>query len=196
MTAALELVHTQATDAGPESIEATDLGIDAHTDIEVLCLCALLWAPTDAAHRAVAALDPADFQQPIHRELYTVIAGLVRSGVPHDPTMVAADLERTGKFAGHHGRQRSRHLANITTRGADYIALDHYTRAVISQAYRRSFRAVISQAYRRSFRAAAESLTQAAEQLPEDQLYEHMCEIGRRQRTFTERRHTITGDNR
>lgn len=182
MTAALELVHTQATDAGPaESIEATDLGIDAHTDIEVLCLCALLWAPTDAAHRAVAALDPADFQQPIHRELYTVIAGLVRSGVPHDPTMVAADLERTGKFAGHRGRQRSRHLANITTRGADHIALDHYTRAVISQAYRRSFR------------AAAESLAQAAEQLPEDQLFEHMVALGRQQRTATQRLDNLRG---
>ncbi|MEU2004489.1 DnaB-like helicase N-terminal domain-containing protein [Rhodococcus sp. NPDC019627] len=182
MTAALELVHDQATDTAPaESIEAPDLGIDAHTDVEVLCLCALLWAPIDAAHRAVDALHPADFQQPIHQELYTVIAGLVRAGAPHDPTMVAADLERTGKFAGHHGRQRSRHLASITTRGADHIALDHYTRAVISQAYRRSFR------------AAAQSLAQAAEQLPEDQLFEHMVALGRQQRAATQRLDHLRG---
>ncbi|WP_236603603.1 DnaB-like helicase N-terminal domain-containing protein [Rhodococcus sp. WAY2] len=80
-------------------------------------MAASCWTRRAGYDHAVDALDPADFQQPIHRELYTVIAGLVRSGVPHDRTMVGADLERTGKFAGHRGRQHSRHLANITTRG-------------------------------------------------------------------------------
>ncbi|WP_172651867.1 DnaB-like helicase N-terminal domain-containing protein [Rhodococcus opacus] len=183
MAAALELIPTTETaDATPaDSIEASDLGIDAHTDIEVLCLCALLWAPAEAAARTVAALDSADFERPIHRELFAVIARLVSSGVPHDPTMVAAELERTGDLAGHHGAERSRCLANITTRGADHIAVDHYARTVVSQAYRRSFRAV------------AESLAQAAEKLPEDQLYEHMCVLGRRQRAATQRLNHLRG---
>ncbi|KAF0957383.1 DnaB-like helicase N-terminal domain-containing protein [Rhodococcus sp. T7] len=183
MAAALELVPvTGATDDTPEDpIEASDLGLDAHADVEVLCLCALLWAPADAAARTVAALAVTDFERPIHRELFTVIARLVNSGVPHDATMVAAELERTGNLAGHHGAERSRYLANITTRGADHIALDHYTRTVVSQAYRRSFR------------AAARSLAQAADQLPEDQLYEHMCVLGRRQRAATERLDNLRG---
>ncbi|KAF0964681.1 DnaB-like helicase N-terminal domain-containing protein [Rhodococcus sp. T7] len=183
MAAALELVPvTEAADATPEDlIEDSDLGIDAHADVEVLCLCALLWAPAEAAARTVTALATTDFERPIHRELFTVIARLVNSGVPHNAPMVAAELERTGDLAGHHGAERSRYLANITTRGADHIALDHYTRTVISQAYRRSFR------------ATAQSLVQAAEQLPEDQLYEHMCVLGRQQRAATERLDNLRG---
>ncbi len=48
-------------------------------------------------------------------------------------------------------------------------------------------RAVLAQAYRRSFVDAAQSLAQAAQHLPEDQLFEHLLTIGRQQRTATER---------
>ncbi|WP_330766949.1 DnaB-like helicase N-terminal domain-containing protein [Rhodococcus sp. M8-35] len=67
--------------------------------------------------RAVDTLEDTDFHQPIHQELYAVIAHLVRAGSPHDPTTVVAHLERNGMLAGHHRRQRFRHLADITTRG-------------------------------------------------------------------------------
>nr|WP_271209132.1 DnaB-like helicase N-terminal domain-containing protein [Rhodococcus wratislaviensis]GLK33590.1 hypothetical protein GCM10017611_04320 [Rhodococcus wratislaviensis] len=158
MTAALTLVPDEAAVDVTDQIQVGDIDTNTHTDVEALCLCALLWAPGEAAARAVAALETADFERPIHRELFSVISRLVRTGKPHGTTMVAAELERTGNLAGHRGAERSRHLANITTRGADHVALDHYARTVVSQAYRRSFR------------AAAESLAQAAEQLPEDQL--------------------------
>ncbi|WP_072691442.1 DnaB-like helicase N-terminal domain-containing protein [Rhodococcus marinonascens] len=176
MTTALALIPAETGDAHlGDNIQAADLGIDAHTDVEALCLCALLWAPTAAARTAVAVLETADFQQPIHQELYAATAALIGSGAPHDPTMVAAALEQAGKLAGHHGRQRSRHLTTVTTRGADHIALDYYVRAVLAQAYRRSFV------------DAAQSLAQAAQHLPEDQLFEHLLTIGRQQRTATER---------
>ncbi|MFD7008080.1 DnaB-like helicase N-terminal domain-containing protein [Rhodococcus jostii] len=181
MTAALELVPDGADVA--DQIQVGDIDTNTHTDVEALCLCALLWAPNEAAARAVAALETADFERPIHRELFSVISRLVRAGKPHGTTMVAAELERIGNLAGHHGAERSRYLANITTRGADHVALDHYARTVVSQAYRRSFR------------AAAQSLAQAAEQLPEDQLFEHMVAVGRRQRAATHRLNRLRGED-
>ena len=48
-----------------------------------------------------------------------------------------------------------------------------------------------TQAYRRGFRAAAQSLAQAADELPEDQLFEHLLSIGRERRTAYERLNTI-----
>ncbi|WLF51550.1 DnaB-like helicase N-terminal domain-containing protein [Rhodococcus opacus] len=182
MTAAALALVPDDTVVETDQIQVGDIDTNTHTDVEALCLCALLWAPYEAAARAVAALEVEDFERPIHRELFTVIARLVRAGKPHDTTMVAAELERTGNLAGHHGAERSRYLANITTRGADRIAVDHYTRTVVSQAYRRSFR------------AAAQSLAQAAEQLPEDQLFEHMVALGRQQRAATNRLNHLRGE--
>jgi len=46
---------------------------------------------------------------------------------------------------------------------------------------------VVCAAYRRGFHAAATSLTEAAEQLPQDQLFPHLVSIGRAQRTATQR---------
>ncbi|AHK35507.1 replicative DNA helicase [Rhodococcus opacus PD630] len=179
MTAALALVpgESELADVGP--IQPNDFAVDLHNDVEALFLCALLWAPAEAAQRAVDILDATDFERTIHREFFCLIARLVRDQAPHNPAMVGAALEQSGHLAGHHGSERSRHLASITTLGAEHTAVDHYARAVFSQAYRRSFA------------AAATALTQAAEQLPADQLYEHMCEIGRRQRAFTERHNAI-----
>jgi len=46
---------------------------------------------------------------------------------------------------------------------------------------------VVCAAYRRGFHAAATSLTEAAAQLPQDQLFPHLLSIGRAQRTATQR---------
>jgi len=51
--------------------------------------------------------------------------------------------------------------------------------------------AVASAAYRRGFHTAAAALAQAAEQLPQDQLFDHLVSIGREQRTATEHLHRI-----
>lgn len=184
MSAALSVVPGTPELAGVDPIQPEDYADDLHNDVEALFLCALLWAPAAAATRAVDILETTDFERTTHREFFRLITRLIRGGAPHNPAMVGAALEQSGHLAGHHGTERSRHLANITTLGAEHTAVDHYARAVFSQAYRRSFA------------AAATALTQAAQQLPEDQLYEHMCEIGRRQRAFTERRNTLKGDTR
>jgi len=49
--------------------------------------------------------------------------------------------------------------------------------------------AVLSADYRRSFHRAARSMAAAAEQLPQDQLFEHLLSIGKAQRAATERLH-------
>jgi len=51
--------------------------------------------------------------------------------------------------------------------------------------------AVASAAYRRGFHTAAAALAQAAEQLPQDQLFDHLVSIGREQRIATEHLHRI-----
>ncbi|MEU2004684.1 DnaB-like helicase N-terminal domain-containing protein [Rhodococcus sp. NPDC019627] len=182
MSAALALVPGQTQAADTEPLQPQDFADDLHADVEALFLCALLWASPAAAKHSVGILEPTDFARPIHREFFILIRGLIESGAPHNAAMVGAALERSGDLAGHHGSERSRHLANITTLGAEHAAIDHYARALFSQAYRRSFA------------TAATALTQAARELSEDQLYAHMCDLGRRQRALTDRRNAIEGD--
>ena len=182
MSAALSVVPGVTGSPEPaaaDPIQPEDYADDLHNDVEALFLCALLWAPRAAAQHAIGILEPTDFARPIHREFFSLITRLIAGGAPHNAVMVGSELEQSGDLAGHLGSERSRHLANLATLGAEHTAVDHYARAVFSQAYRRSFA------------SAATALTQAAQELPADQLYEHMCEIGRRQRALTERRNTI-----
>ncbi len=53
---------------------------------------------------------------------------------------------------------------------------------------------MVAGAYRRGFYAAGAAITQAATELPQDQLFEHLVSIGRERRTATERLNRITGD--
>jgi len=53
---------------------------------------------------------------------------------------------------------------------------------------------LVAGAYRRGFYAAGAAITQAATELPQDQLFEHLVSIGRERRTATERLNRITGD--
>ncbi|NKS56548.1 DNA helicase [Rhodococcus hoagii] len=158
-----------------DEIQPDDLADDPREDIEALCLCALLWAPADAAARIAAVLEPSDFYRPIYAELYTVIADLVRTGVPHGTAMVAAKLEQDGRLGGHTGQRLAKALTDVTLAGADGIAAGHYAHAVIRRAYRRGFH------------DAAQSLAQAAATLPEDQLFEHMVTLGTERRAATRR---------
>ncbi len=93
--------------------------------------------------------------------------------------MVAVKLEQDGRLGGHHGGRLTRALTDVTLAGADGIAAGHYAHAVITRAYRRGFHDV------------ARSLAEAAETLPEDQLFEHMVTLGRERRTATERLEAI-----
>ncbi len=163
-----------------EAVGVGDLVDDPRTNAEALCLCALLWATTTVAAHVVDALVRTDFDRVVYGELLDVIATQVRAGTPHDPASIAAALTQSGRTAGHQGQQLARALTEVTMAGGSPEAAGHYAITVLSAAYRRGFH------------TAAASMTQAAEQLPQDQLFEHLVSIGRAQRTATQRLHTST----
>ncbi|MBX9152233.1 DNA helicase [Rhodococcus qingshengii] len=170
--------------AVPEAIDLAgpDAEIDDYSiamDVEAQLLCSLLWAPADRAAGAIAAMTRADFYRPVHAELFTAIADLVTAGKPHNGAYVLSTLQQAGRTAGQRGKQLTTALTDITTIGIPSGELEHYVGAVLTQAYRRGFR------------AAAQSLAQAADELPEDQLFEHLLSIGRERRTAYERLNTI-----
>ncbi|MET3959915.1 replicative DNA helicase [Rhodococcus sp. OAS809] len=153
----------------------------ATLDIEAQMLCSLLWAPAARAARATSDLKAEDFYQPVHAALFEVISALVAAGEPHTGSYVLTTLQRDGRTGGHQGRQLVTTLTQLMTIGVPSDALEHYVAAVLTQAYRRGFR------------AAAESLVEAAEQLPEDQLYAHLCAIGWERRAASDRLKEIRG---
>jgi len=133
-----------------------------------------------AARTITTALTADDFHRPVYGELFVTIAGQVAAGAPHDPASIAAALTQAGKTAGHRGTQLARALTQAVMAGSPPEAAGHYAITVASAAYRRSFH------------TAAAALTQAAEQLPQDQLFAHLVSIGRDQRAATERLQTMT----
>ncbi len=156
-------------------VDAGDLLDDPRTDAEALCLCSLLWSSSPVARTITDTLTPNDFERPVYRELFELIAVQIEAGKPHDPASVAAALTQTGRAAGHRGTQLSRALSDATMAGGAPGAVGHYAITVVCAAYRRGFH------------AAATSLTEAAERLPQDQLFAHLVSIGRAQRTATQR---------
>jgi len=160
---------------GEDLIEVGDLLDDPRTDVEALCLCALLWSPADTASDVSDLLRGTDFERGVYGELFEVITAQVRSGAPHDPASIAAALTQSGRTGGHRGAQLTRALSSVTIAGSVPETVGHYAVAVLSAGYRRGFH------------LAAMALAEAAEQLPQDQLFEHLLSIGRAQRAATER---------
>lgn len=170
-------MHTvaEADVPGPEPIGQDDFAVDPMEGLEEQCVCALLWAHPTSARAVTAHLRGEDFHLPIYRELFEVIAALVADGAPHTAAMVAAQLEQDGRLGGHAGDRLRRALIGATTAGADGASVGYYARAVASAAYRRSFR------------DAGLAIAEAAETLPETDLFEHMVALGLRQRAATAR---------
>jgi len=63
-----------------EPIEVGDLLDDPRTDVEALCLCALLWSATDTASDVSDLLCSTDFDRGVYGELFEVITAQVRTG--------------------------------------------------------------------------------------------------------------------
>jgi len=165
---------------GLEPVGVGDLLDDPRTNAEALCLCALLWTTTTEAAHVVDALVNTDFEKAVYGELFETIATQVRAGRPHDPASIAAALTQGGRAAGHRGQQLARALTAVTMAGGSPEAAGHYAITVVSAAYRRGFH------------TAAVAMTEAAGQLSQDQLFDHLLSIGCKQRAATERLHTIT----
>ena len=137
----------------------------------------MLWSAADTASDVSDLLCSTDFERGVYGELFEVITAQVRSGAPHDPASIASRLTQSGRTGGHHGAQLTRALSSVTIAGAVPETVGHYAVAVLSAGYRRGFHLV------------ARSMAAAAEQLPQDLLFEHLLSIGKAQRAATERLH-------
>ena len=158
-----------------DRLHAHDLTDDPRLDSEALLLCGLLWSTSGEARRVVDLLEAGDFARPAHATLFELVAEQVREGRPHDPASIAAALTHQGAAARDHGGLVARALAGATTAGAAPESTGHHAVTVVTTAYRRSFH------------TAATRLAQAAEQLPTDELFAHLVDVGRAQRTATQR---------
>ncbi|OZD12075.1 MULTISPECIES: DnaB-like helicase N-terminal domain-containing protein [Nocardiaceae] len=148
-------------------------------DPEALLLCALMWSfhPTSdntETRRIIATLTADDFDDVAYGRLFTIIADHVTTAAPYDAATIAHALHRSGADGAKDAPLRRR-LNGVITAGAEALLITHYADIVLSQAYRRSFH------------VAGASITQAAEELPEEYLMEHMVEHGRRQRSYFHR---------
>lgn len=157
-----------------ERLFAEDLTEDPRLDSEALCLCGLLWSTSAAAGRVVDLLSAGDFTRPTHGELFTLVADQLRQGRPHDPASIAAVITQQGTGA-HRGGLLTTALADATAAGAIPESAGHHAVNILTAGYRRSFH------------TAAVSMSQAAEQLLTDELFDHLVDISRAQRTATER---------
>src|SRR3546814_7140009 len=168
-----------------DDLTDNDSEIDEYStalDVEAQLLCPLLWAPAESAKRAVAALTSADFYRPVNAALFTAISELVEAGKPHNSAHVFTTLQQEDRTSGHLGKQLTKALTDITTIGVPSAELEH------------NIAAVLTQAYRRGFREAARSRAQAADELPEDQLFEHLLSIRRERREASQRTATLRED--
>lgn len=174
---------------GPEAIDGVlevlhaELSYDPATDAEALLLCALLWSykgkhTSPEIARITTTVTAADFHATAYGTLFGVLAQLVEDGVPHDVAGVSNALIRSGGGSDKDGNLRRR-LLSAATINADESSATYYADMVLSQAYRRSFRTV------------GASISEAAEQLPEEDLLAHMVEHGRRQRAAFNRLNTF-----
>ncbi|MGW0455940.1 DnaB-like helicase N-terminal domain-containing protein [Gordonia sputi] len=158
---------------------ADDAG-DTDTELaESRFLSALLWSsPGDRSVTATLALVVVeDFYLPAHAQLYSTISTLITAEPrrDHTPAGVLAELQRHTGLTGHHGQILATTLRAATTTGALPAQAPHYAAMVVADAYRRAFR------------AAGDGIAHAATALPEDDLWEYMCQHGRALRTHRAR---------
>ncbi|WP_080736111.1 DnaB-like helicase N-terminal domain-containing protein [Rhodococcoides fascians] len=156
------------------------------TDPEALLLSALMWSnhpggPTAETQRIVAAVTAADFDTAAYARLYEIIAALVAAGEQHDPASVTHALARAGS-GGPVGDSLRHRLTGVATAGGHAAAAAHYADMVLAQAYRRSYRTV------------GDAIAQAADELPEEYLFDHMVEHGRAQRALWNRLNAFRGE--
>lgn len=178
---------TARADLEPVGQDAADVEL-AHapsTDPEALLLCALMWSTRTGGvatedQRITAIVTAEDFDDVAYRRMFVVIAGLALAGEPYDPASVTAAFMRSGSGGAKDAPLR-RHLNEVITAGADGFTATHYADIVLSQSYRRSYRTV------------ATSIVQAAEELPEEYLFDHLVEYGRAQRALWQRLNAFRG---
>lgn len=151
----------------PADDDHADLTDHPETAPEALAICAMMWLQdTDEAARIAATVRANDFHDPVYRELYGIVQGLLIDNLPHDPASVLGVLVRSGA-SGHRGARLRRSLTDVTAANACGASATDYAGMVLSESYRRSF-----------FDAGIR-IQQLAEEAPEELLFDQLVEIGR-----------------
>jgi len=127
------------TDLSMCTVGIGELTDDPRTNPEALCLCALLWAPPEAAQRVVGVLRAEDFHTPVYGQLFEMIREAVTAGDPHDPASVLGAITAAGTGSHHGGVRLARALTMATAAGAGAETAAHYALAVARTAYRRGY---------------------------------------------------------
>jgi replicative DNA helicase len=154
----------------PTRMQPDEVADDPHSDPAVQLLGALLWADPPTAQRAGELLGREAFYRPRAGELFALITDHARRGEDHRAPSVLAALTAQGRAHGHAGREITRLLTAATTSGADPLHAPQLAYIVAGEAYRRSYH------------DAAAAIAQAASELPERDLFDHLVAIGRTQR--------------
>lgn len=166
--------------APPEDVDAPEeYGYDPRHDSEALLLSALLWAgqrgdlaPVRSALEVVAA---GDFYRPHYAKLFSLIAERCDKGQPTDSATAVSRLAARGARDGMPARDATELMATLLNLQAQDLLARDYAEQVLSTSYRRQFQRMVSE------------LAHIAADAPEEDLFEHLVDIGRQQRSAWER---------
>lgn len=185
-TTAAEVTETTSPDVEYDNREAYDPRIDP----EAKLLCALMWcdAPAGRIAQVLEFLTPEDFNHYAHARLFSLIVEQYQAGAPLDGTLIASKCDAAGvdgREGWPAGKTPQQFIVEISSLDARPMQITYLAESIIGASYRRQFRSM------------ALHLTQAAEDMPEADLFPLMVEQGRRQRTAKARldafRRTILG---
>ena len=176
-----ETVSTAAIEPLPgEAVEEADVAeYDPRHDSEALLLSALLWAgqrgDLSPVRHALAIIEPADFYRPPYARVCAIIAERAERDIPTDSASVIATLSAQGARNGMTRRDATELMATLLGLQANDLLAAEYARQVLSLSYRRQFQRMVAR------------LAQIAHEAPEEELFAHLIECGRQQRTAWQR---------
>ncbi len=137
--------------------------------VEMLLIGSLLWSDADSARELIGDIDPEDLNDPHLRPILDAVHSLLDARIPHHGQAVGDELQRTGRLAGEAGRLTARRLTDAITCGAEANGLAPRVYACL----------VAADAYRRRVETVGKALVEAAQDMPEVDLWPLMKERGR-----------------
>ena len=169
--------------AGELSVEDGD--VDSHTeydprhDSEALLLSALLWAgqrgDLSPVRQAVEVVTAGDFYRPHYAKLFRLIETRCTDHELNDSATAVALLSARGAREGMPARDATELMATLLGLQAQDLRARDYARQVLAMSYRRQFQRTVAE------------LGQVGSDAPVETLFDHLVEVGKKQRTAWER---------
>lgn len=145
-------------------------------DPEALLVSAMMWSNDEETLQEIAEfLTPEDFYRVQYSVVFSAICSQISNSRPHDPASIRVELRAGGDDVGIPLSTVNSLITELTTIGANDLAVRAYADQVASESYRRQFGSMV------------EALRFAADTAPESQLFEIMIAHGKKQRRAWER---------